>query len=98
MHECVELPEHIRTKYANIEANPHNLIVTNIPPSVTSEELREYFHTLVIALDPELYSPPPIKAVEIGITKSFAVLTFSTRAAKDCLREFKETEFKQHKM
>jgi hypothetical protein len=60
--------------------------------------MREYFHTLIVTLDPELYNPPPVKNVDIGITKSFAVITFSTRGAKDCLKGFKELVYKSFRM
>lgn len=56
--------------------------------------MREYFHTLIVTLDPELFNPPPVKNVDIGITKSFAVITFSTRGAKDILKGTKELVYK----
>ena len=42
-----DLPEHLRYKYANYEAHPLNIFCQGISPSITIEELRSYFNTLI---------------------------------------------------
>ena len=48
------IPEHLREFYAEIELNPLKLVIGNIPINITTEELRQYFHTLLVSLSPAL--------------------------------------------
>lgn len=46
------IPTHLKKKYVDIEVNPMMLIVGNIPPVCSKEELKDYFQTLLVSLRP----------------------------------------------
>ena len=58
-----------------IENDPLCLIVANIPISITTFELKEYFSTLVRTLNPSIQNP--VQDVRIGETKNYAVIKFN---------------------
>jgi hypothetical protein len=48
------IPEKYKEKMVKIENDPLCLIVANIPISITTFELKEYFSTLVRTLNPNI--------------------------------------------
>ena len=75
--ESKNIPEHLKEKCANLEFNTNVLIVANIPINVTIEELREYFNTLLVSLKQNPNGGIPLKSLEIGETKNFAIMEFN---------------------
>jgi hypothetical protein len=77
--ESKTIPEYLKEKFASLESNPNVIIVANIPINVTIEELREYFNTLLISLKQNQNQNlgVPLKSLEIGETKNFAILEFN---------------------
>lgn len=75
--ESKNIPEHLKEKCAILESNPNVIIVANIPINVTIEELREYFNTLLVSLKQNANGGFPLKSLEIGETKNFAIIEFN---------------------
>lgn len=48
------IPEELKKKFVKIEQDSLCLIVANIPMSISTLELKEYFSTLVSTLKPSL--------------------------------------------
>ena len=86
VYESKTIPEHLKDHFAEIEENPLKLIIGNIPMNMTRDELKQYFHTLLVSLNPQLRHTPPIVSFEIGETKNYAVAElFNKDVVKLCL-------------
>lgn len=64
-----------------------------MPFKITTEELFQYFNTLISTSNPELATPPPIKDVEFDRAKTFAILTMSSRRIKDFFNKHPEVNY-----
>lgn len=86
LHQLNQLSPEEKQKYSIAENHPLKIICTNLPFKITIEELFQYFNTVIAASNPELAMPLPIKDVEFDKTKTFAILTMSSRRVKDFFR------------
>ena len=88
-----ELSPEEKTAYSIAENHPLKIICTNLPFTITLEELFQYFNTVIAASNPELALPLPISNVEFDKTKTFAILTMSSRRVKDFFRTHPEFHY-----
>ncbi len=72
------------------------LIVANIPITITTYEIKEYFQTLVTTLNPALTQS--IQEVTIGETKNYAVMKFAQKEALMVINELSSLEYKGFKL
>lgn len=86
------IPEELKERLVKVECDPMCLIVANIPMSITTFELKEYFSTLVSTLDPALTGP--VDDVRIGETKNYAVVKFKVKKALMVMSELSNLEYK----
>jgi hypothetical protein len=50
----LHIPNELKSKYAEIDANPFKYICFNLTNNITPEAIKEYFNTLIGDLKPEL--------------------------------------------
>lgn len=76
--ESEKIPQQLKRSLKKIELNPLMLIVSNMPPSITSEELQEFFNTLLRSMNSEYEHKDinPVRNATIGFTNKYAVLEF----------------------
>lgn len=72
------------------------LICSNLPFTITVEEVFQYFNTVIAASNPELAMPLPIRDVEFDKAKTFAILALSSRRVKDFFRTHPEFNYKEN--
>lgn len=86
LYQVAELSAEEKTRYAIAENHPLKLICSNLPFTITIEEIFQYFNTVIAASNPELAMPLPIRDVEFDKAKTFAIITLSSRRVKDFFR------------
>lgn len=74
------------------------MICSNLPFTITIEEIFQYFNTLIASLNPELSIPLPIRDVEFDKAKTFAILTLSSRRVKDFFRTHPDLNYKDNNL
>jgi splicing factor U2AF subunit len=58
------------------------MIVSALPKQIILKGLEEYFNTLISNLNPKLPEGRPVKSIEFGVLRSWAVLELSSKEAK----------------
>lgn len=97
--DSTNIPEFLKEKYAALESNPLVVIIANIPINVTIEELREYFNTLLVSLKQNSFATgTPIKSIEIGETKNFAIIELSSKDWKKICNSLDNLEYQGFKL
>ena len=76
--ECDKIPDPIKRELKKIETNTLMLILSNLPPYISGEEIQEFFNTLLRSMNPEYEEKNinPVRKAIIGFTKKYAVMEF----------------------
>lgn len=94
------IPQNMKEKFQKIETNLLALCITNQPLNITHHEIKEYFNTFTKALVPEYESKgiEPVKDVEKGSKKNYAVLYLHDKQVVETLLALENMEFQNFKL
>lgn len=67
--------------------------IGNVPLSTQESEFKEFIETVMITLRPALAIKPPVKEIEIGETKNFAIVTLIDRECRNLCLKLDSSEF-----
>jgi len=90
------IPEGLRQKCYETEKNPLAVAIGNIPLGASKTELLTFFTTLLTSLRPDFVNP--IRDIEIGSTKNFAIMELDTKDIRDYTLSLENLELKGYKL
>jgi RNA recognition motif-containing protein len=94
------IPLNLKDKFKKYETDLLTLCITNLPLNITHHEIKEYFNTFIMGLDPkyETIGYDPVYSVEKGDKKNYAVLTLNDKDPVEKLLEMDNMEYSNFKL